>query len=412
MQEYTQCSYKPTFVFLTQLGSAFGAMDILIPFAVLITSAIVYCYQRFILHDEILPETYSKEEKESAINALATSLLLTRDHLRYYERQKTSKLENVQSLEMSDIFPKHSKSNLSPLNAQEKELYEHVIYPFVKTLSKDSIYHSNPKKLREILDLVAEKIEEENKYDQLKQDEIVVDVENRIESNRNTFDENQDLPLRVSRGITSESSEEIEFSRLYPLQKKVRNVPIPSKSSDKDVAGRQESSSIGSPDRIILNHLPNFPLSSSESTHKTYTSSQEIIRKLKEIIFIFQKFSSSNSTDSTSSKQNLQRLFDSVSFLDYIDESCFRNHVGHVENEKVYYSLLYELLLTHIIVIMNNEPEHLGISTDQSSSDYRDHSSLIKRMCYQIGGLVPSKAPSLSSSFYSLQELHDRINSR
>jgi hypothetical protein len=64
-------------------------MDILVPLAILITIGIVYCYQKLFLNgEEIAPETYSGEEKASAINALAISLLLTRDHLRYYQRRK------------------------------------------------------------------------------------------------------------------------------------------------------------------------------------------------------------------------------------------------------------------------------------------------------------------------------------
>jgi hypothetical protein len=64
-------------------------MDILVPLAILITIGIVYCYQKLFLNgEEIAPETYSGEEKASAINALAISLLLTRDHLRYYHRRK------------------------------------------------------------------------------------------------------------------------------------------------------------------------------------------------------------------------------------------------------------------------------------------------------------------------------------
>jgi hypothetical protein len=75
-------------VVLNQLGSAFGAMDIIIPISILITMALVKLYQTLFLGgEEIAPETYSQEEKDSAVNALAISLLLTRDHLRYYERK-------------------------------------------------------------------------------------------------------------------------------------------------------------------------------------------------------------------------------------------------------------------------------------------------------------------------------------
>jgi hypothetical protein len=69
-------------------------MDIIIPISILITMALVKLYQiLFLGGEEIAPETYSQEEKDSAVNALAISLLLTRDHLRFYERKSQQSKE-------------------------------------------------------------------------------------------------------------------------------------------------------------------------------------------------------------------------------------------------------------------------------------------------------------------------------
>lgn len=212
VESYTVCKYSTSFVVLQQAGSAFGTMDILIPIAIFLTMIVTYTYQYIALGgEEILPETYSQEEKDATLNAFALSLLMTRDHLRYCQveakkkkrriklvktnmkaqgiakgRQQSYDLvpNNPKTFEFHDIYgperdritPSQSTASATVPNPQNRRSFaspetrrsipsdpnstvnipKNLLYDLVRILAKDSEYHSNPKKVREILDFYEE----------------------------------------------------------------------------------------------------------------------------------------------------------------------------------------------------------------------------------------------------------------
>jgi hypothetical protein len=222
-EDYNKCEQTKSSVFLNQIGAAFGSLNILVPFSILLLTVITYFYQTYYLHDEIAPETYSEEEKTSALNALAISLLLTRDHLRFRHRQHSEQpndelivaspsnkhafegfIRNIGSTSSSFMRNARSPSSVHDLENQmstkdsflansrkdnrdffenlrhdggltsvklhdhgtqgkDHELYNKIIYPLLKVLSNDSVYHSDPHKLKEVILALQSDLPEDNK---------------------------------------------------------------------------------------------------------------------------------------------------------------------------------------------------------------------------------------------------------
>lgn len=123
-QDYNECTDNTIYVFFTQLGSTLGTMDILVPLAIILTIISMNIYQK-ITNDRI-PDSYSREEKDRALDALAISLLLTRD---------------VQMKEGAD--------SLTERKVDEKRNHE-ILSEIVKALHLDSELHSDDANLQRV----------------------------------------------------------------------------------------------------------------------------------------------------------------------------------------------------------------------------------------------------------------------
>lgn len=77
-QDYLKCHYGTSTVFLTQLGVSVGNLSAITPICVLLFVIVIGIYQH-LAGVEIPSVSYSKTEKDDALNALAFSLLVARD---------------------------------------------------------------------------------------------------------------------------------------------------------------------------------------------------------------------------------------------------------------------------------------------------------------------------------------------
>jgi hypothetical protein len=151
-QDYSKCSDTPIFVFLTQIGSALGSMDVIFPLSVFSTIFILYLYQK--LTGNQIPESYSKDERDQAISALAVSLLLVRDKER---RNSEKKLKYTYGL-VSGSENDNGKMDEHERQQQEQELIRRqtirekdnqVLVSLVHSLNMDSDIHGDAHKLKE-----------------------------------------------------------------------------------------------------------------------------------------------------------------------------------------------------------------------------------------------------------------------
>jgi hypothetical protein len=122
-QEYSQCTDDSTYVFFNQLGSALGTMDLLIPFSVILTFIVLGFYQ--CLTKDFIPAAYDKDERDSALKAVAVSLLLARD------KERERKAGNI---DVEGHAP-HGK--------------DEIFVKLVKGLDIDSEYHGSIEKVKE-----------------------------------------------------------------------------------------------------------------------------------------------------------------------------------------------------------------------------------------------------------------------
>lgn len=123
-QDYNECTDNTIYVFFTQLGSTLGTMDILVPLAIILTIISMNIYQK-ITNDRI-PDSYSREEKDRALDALAISLLLTRD-----------------------VQMKEGAGSLTERGVDEKRNHE-ILSEIVKALHLDSELHSDDANLQRV----------------------------------------------------------------------------------------------------------------------------------------------------------------------------------------------------------------------------------------------------------------------
>lgn len=112
------------------------------PLSILSTVIFLYLYQ--LLTGKKIPEAYSKEERDSAINALAVSLLLTRDRQRAaLVKSKGQKIEQPAPVEGEEG---------EMVTVDEKgEEEEDILSQLVNALHIDSEYHANAHSLDRII---------------------------------------------------------------------------------------------------------------------------------------------------------------------------------------------------------------------------------------------------------------------
>jgi hypothetical protein len=147
IQDYQQCNNDPTMVFFTQVGAALGNLSVIIPVAIVVTLLLLYFYQS--VTGDMIPRTYSKEERETALNALAVSLLLKRD----YHRSEVERYQEMHQklLNLSEL---NSASSTSSSSALKNDMLTEV----VKALHYDSEYHSNAHYLNHAVnEIISEK---------------------------------------------------------------------------------------------------------------------------------------------------------------------------------------------------------------------------------------------------------------
>jgi hypothetical protein len=154
-QDYSKCSDTPVFVFLTQIGSALGSMDVIFPLSIFSTIFILYVYQK--LTGNQIPESYSKDERDQALSALAVSLLLVRDK----ERRNSEKKLKYTYGPVSGSENNHNDSG--KMDEHERQLQEQelirrqtirekdnqVLVSLVHSLHMDSDIHGDAHKLKE-----------------------------------------------------------------------------------------------------------------------------------------------------------------------------------------------------------------------------------------------------------------------
>jgi uncharacterized membrane protein len=86
-QDYESCRYSPSKVFFTMMGSSFGALQLLIPFCVILLITLLYLYQCCCGVD--IPRGYSSTEKSDILDGWAIILLLLKDQKKFDQlRQK------------------------------------------------------------------------------------------------------------------------------------------------------------------------------------------------------------------------------------------------------------------------------------------------------------------------------------
>ncbi len=75
--DYQECADNLSYTFFSLIGSALGTLDLIIPLSIVLTLFLLAIYQN--ITGNQIPETYSREERESSLTAFATTLLLARD---------------------------------------------------------------------------------------------------------------------------------------------------------------------------------------------------------------------------------------------------------------------------------------------------------------------------------------------
>jgi hypothetical protein len=522
VQEYTTCTSKPMSVVLNQLGSAFGSMDFIVPLAILITIGMVYCYQKLFLNgEEIAPETYSGEEKASALNALATSLLLTRDHLRYYQRRQqqiqsskpeskkvsgggadsgimnnnnkipssnpapgtlvvkrksTSSTNNkddgmktvdFEHTDFDDVenqlLPKPSstssavpsaasaaayqpvldedlfdnngeETNLDVLRA-ENILMRKMIYPLLKILSDDSSYHSDARHLKKVVDFMQPPAEDVKNIagksamvypEGPSSPDGERGVKGREEEGE---DKESDYLLRLSREMIDEQQqrEEAKKRRQEATQLLFNNNTTADKNNNKMAVSEKKSAKVdnnnsskgvelvqtvkpvGKRNDLIILNKPARPTSATDNNDKRSNyliqGKENILKKLKEMLFIFQQHSDSvaranvpvGEASLPSSPREKDDVLQSADSLLLIDEATLGN------DRLQYYQCLYDLLLTHVVLVMK--------SGNHSDGEAQMNNSEAQKMAYQVGGGMTRNGPLKDKvSYYCLQDLQNKIH--
>jgi hypothetical protein len=131
IQDYQKCNTAPTAAFVNQLGISMGAISAMTPLIVitLLVSILIaqFCFGRRI------PIVYRQRERQVALNALATSLLLTRDR---------------KNFKLSASATDNDSNDGTAAAAVEDE----VLLEIVQSLEKDANLYNNAFKLQAEVD--------------------------------------------------------------------------------------------------------------------------------------------------------------------------------------------------------------------------------------------------------------------
>jgi hypothetical protein len=131
IQDYQKCNTAPTAAFVNQLGISMGAISAMTPLIVitLLVSILIaqFCFGRRI------PIVYRQRERQIALNALATSLLLTRDR---------------KNFKLSASAADNDSNDGTAAAAVEDE----VLLEIVQSLEKDANLYNNAFKLQAEVD--------------------------------------------------------------------------------------------------------------------------------------------------------------------------------------------------------------------------------------------------------------------
>ncbi len=134
--DYQECADNLIYTFFSQIGSALGTLDLIIPLSIVLTLFLLAIYQN--ITGNQIPETYSREERDSALTAFATTLLLARDARRIEQTTNHSKRFSSRSNHNNNDSFRDSNKN------ESTELIENLIL----ALDKDSSYHGNAYQLK------------------------------------------------------------------------------------------------------------------------------------------------------------------------------------------------------------------------------------------------------------------------
>lgn len=122
-QEYEKCHYSSSTVFLTQLGVSVGNLSAITPFCVIVFIGLVGLYQ-YVAGIHIPAISYSKTEKDDALNAFAVSLLVARD--KYFRQQ--SILSKYEMMSEGPIVDHNRLSTISKHEQIDKSQFSSHMY--------------------------------------------------------------------------------------------------------------------------------------------------------------------------------------------------------------------------------------------------------------------------------------------
>jgi hypothetical protein len=113
LERYQECTVDASSAFVNQVGITLGNMGIVIPFIALFFLFLLHMYQHFSGHHIFVG--YTVDEKDAALDALATSLLLAKEHLEVVRRlnPKQVKSRNDNGKKEKKENPTVSKSVLN-----------------------------------------------------------------------------------------------------------------------------------------------------------------------------------------------------------------------------------------------------------------------------------------------------------
>jgi hypothetical protein len=138
VQEYEKCWYSSTTALENQAGIAVGNVSIFAPFAVILILIFVYFYQ--LCNGKVISKGYTKVEKDSALEALAVSLLLAKDgKLEYLHRKYNKDLENGTFVDEEDPKKIHDGWNNLELLVKELRVLGNITEKEYYSIRKDEI---------------------------------------------------------------------------------------------------------------------------------------------------------------------------------------------------------------------------------------------------------------------------------
>jgi hypothetical protein len=191
-----------------------------------------------------------------------------------------------------------------------------------------------------------------------------------------------------------------------------KSTKVDNNNSSKGVELVQTVKPVGKRSDLIILNKPPRPTSATDNNDKRSNyliqGKENILKKLKEMLFIFQQHSDSvaranvpvGEASLPSSPREKDDVLQSADSLLLIDEATLGN--DH-DDRLQYYQCLYDLLLTHVVLVMK--------SGNHSDGEAQMNNSEAQKMAYQVGGGMTRNGPLKDKvSYYCLQDLQNKIH--